>query len=191
MQQSVLPGFEPPPLEIHNLFFALLPDDATCARIAAIAERLRHDHPIQGRWLKPPRYHLTLRFLGEYPRLPADLVANACAAAACVRAPAFVLPLDTVGNFAGAHVCWLGCAQPPQALLALFDRLGTALHEHGCRVVGSARLVPHVTLLRDAHAELDFPLTPAVPWRIDEFVLIDSQTRPFLPYRILGRWLLG
>jgi 2'-5' RNA ligase len=188
--QSSLPGFEPPVREIHNLFFALWPDDGTRAAIAATAARLQRDHPVQGRWLKAPRYHMTLRFLGGHARLPEPLVASARASAASVQVPSFELSLDKVGSFANARACWLGCTQPPPAVFTLFDQLGIALRAHGCRSVGGSQLVPHVTVLRDAARELDFPASPALPWHIDEFVLVHSQTEPYQPYRILGRWPL-
>lgn len=190
MQQSSLPGFEPPPREVHNLFFALWPDEATRARLATVAGQLQGDIPIAGRWIKPARYHMTLQFLGEHAMLPTSLAASAHASAASVRAPAFELSLDKLGSFANARACWLGCAQPPPQIFALFDQLGDALRANGCRVAGGRQLVPHVTVLRDAAHELDLPLNPALPWRVDEFVLIHSQTQPHLPYRILGRWPL-
>jgi 2'-5' RNA ligase len=192
MQQSSLPGFEPPPRELHNLFFALWPDDATRAGIGAVAERLRLDQPTQGRWIKPSRYHLTLQFLGEYAALPADLVAKACTAAARVRVPGFDLTLDKIGSFGNAKIpCWLGCVQLPPGLQALSDGLGDALRGVGCRVAGSTQLVPHVTVLRDAQHALDLPLDPLLRWHVGEFVLIGSRIQPFAPYRILGRWPLG
>lgn len=190
MQQASLPGFESPARELHNLFFALWPDEATRIRIAEVAQRRQKSRLATGRWLTPLRYHLTLQFLGEHARLPSDLIANACSAAARLRLPAFELSLDKVGSFANARVCWLGCTQPPNEMLALFDQLGIALAASGCRIVGNKQLVPHVTLQRDAEHELNFPLSPALRWHVDEFVLIHSQTQPFMPYRIVNRWPL-
>ncbi len=193
MQQASLPGFDVPAPEIHNVFFALLPDEATRARIAAAAEWLQQQADVpHGRWLKPARYHLTLPFLGEHSRLAPELVERAMAAANEVDAAAFDLELDLAGSFAGnARIpCWLGCRETPTALQALFDGLSAALRRHACRTVGSAQLVPHVTVLRDADRGVRMPLDPAIAWRVDEFVLIDSQTQPFRPYRILGRWPL-
>jgi len=193
MQQASLPGFDLPAPETHNLFFALLPDEAARTRIAATAAWLQRqpDAP-RGRWLKPERYHLTLPFLGEHARLSPELVERAMSAAGEVHAAAFDLELDVAGSFAGnARIpCWLGCREPPAALQALFDGLSAALRRHACRVVGGVPLVPHVTVLRDADRGMKLPLDPAVRWRVDEFVLIDSQTQPFRPYRMLGRWPL-
>jgi 2'-5' RNA ligase len=188
MSQTSLPGFEPPLREIHNLFFALWPDDATRIAIDTAVDRLTLAHPIGGRRIKAARLHMTLQFLGEHGRLPADLIASACAAAAEMRAAAFDLELDTVGSFGNRNIpCWLGSRQPSPALQALFDQLGEALRRHGCRVVDGSRFVPHLTVLRDAQRPLDLPLDAPIRWHVDEFVLIDSRTQPFAPYRLLGR----
>jgi 2'-5' RNA ligase len=71
----------------------------------------------------------------------------------------------------------------------LHDELGTALARLGCRPHGPSRLVPHVTVLRDAKRALRRPLAAAIPWRVDEFVLIESRTPD--PYRTVGRWSLA
>lgn len=190
MQQASVPGFDPPAKELHNLFFALLPDDTTRTGIVVVADRLQHDHPQAGRWLKPSRYHMTLQFIGEHAALSPALVAAACATAAGVEARTFELTLDTIGSFANARVGWLGCKRMPQPLANLFDQLGAALRANGVPVLGSARLAPHVSLVRDARQVFEQPLSPALAWHVDELVLIDSQTKPFRPHRILGRWKL-
>lgn len=190
MPQTHLPGSEPPPREAHHLFFALWPDEATRARMAAAAESLRAV-AAHGRWIKPHRYHLTLQFLGEHAALPAVLLERAIDAAARVRVPAFDFALDVAGSFAKARIpCWLGCSEVPAGLQALFDTLGAALRENACRVVSAPRLVPHVTVLRGAEQSLNTRLASVVRWPVDEFVLIDSRTQPPAPYRILGRWPL-
>jgi 2'-5' RNA ligase len=190
MQQSHLPGFAPPAREIHNLFFALWPDEATRARIAAAADRLRREQAPQGRWIRPERYHLTLEFLGEHAAFPAALAERAAAAAGEVQAEAFALDLDVAGSFANAKIpCWFGCRTPPPGLLRLHERLRAALAAHGCRVA-RAPLVPHVTILRDADRRLQAELPAPLRWAVGEFVLVDSRTQPFAPYRVLGRWPL-
>src|SRR5262245_38514390 len=40
----------------HNLFFGLMPDQATCARMTAAVEHLRATEAFKGRWLQPHRY---------------------------------------------------------------------------------------------------------------------------------------
>jgi 2'-5' RNA ligase len=191
MSQDNLPGFEPPPREIHNLFFALWPDEPVRALISSVAESL-HSSPVRrGRWIKPHRYHLTPAFLGEHAALPAALVERACAAAEGVRASAFDLVLDIAGSFGKTRIPgWLGCSAEPPALRALFEELSQALRTQGCRVRGGDRFVPHVTVLRDADQALRADLQTPVSWRVDEFVLIASRTLPPAPYRLLGRWQL-
>ncbi|GAA0708796.1 RNA 2',3'-cyclic phosphodiesterase [Dokdonella soli] len=191
MQQSNLPGFDPPAREVHNLFFALWPDESTRQRIAHAAAGLQREQNPYGRWIKPARYHLTLQFLGEHASLQPKLIDRASAAAAQVRAAPFDLVLDSIGSFVNARIpCWLGCSEVPTGLQILFDALSETLRSNGCRITRATRLVPHVTILRDADRQVHAHLESAVRWRVDEFVLIDSQIQPFMPHRILGRWPL-
>jgi 2'-5' RNA ligase len=187
--QGELPGFAPAPA-IRNLFFALAPAPATRAAMAAAADALRAEHDPRGRWLKPARYHLTLQFLGEFAQVPPDLVARAIAASADIALPRFDFRLDVAGSFGARGMpVWLGCQEAPAALLQLHDALGRALARHGCRTHGASRMVPHVTILRDAEHALRRPLAPPIDWHVEEFVLIDSQ--PPEPYRVIGRWPLA
>jgi 2'-5' RNA ligase len=177
--------------EKHNLFFALTPDDETRSAIASAVDGLRATVVTSGRWLKPPRYHLTLAFLGEFGEVPADLIASALAAAGKVRVPTIEISLDRVGSFSARRIpVWLGCDTPP-ALRELHELLAHALREQGCDPRRDANFVPHVTILRDADAAFDQSLAPAIRWRVDAFVFIDSRTQPPAPYRELGRWPLG
>ena len=186
--QSELPGFEPA-RAIHNVFFALSPPASTRAAIAAAADALRATDAPPGRWLKPPRYHLTLQFLGEHARLSPDLVARTIDAAGDIHEAPFEFALDAIGSFGARRMpLWLGCDETPVDLLHLHEALGKALARRACRTHGATRLVPHVTILRDAEHALHRPLRPPIPWRVDEFVLIDSQ--PPEPYRVIGRWPL-
>jgi 2'-5' RNA ligase len=186
--QNELPGLEPV-RAVHNLFFALSPPASTRASIAAAADALRTAEASVGRWLKPPRYHLTLQFLGEYAHVPADLLARAIESAAQVTLARFSFELDIVGSFGARRMpLWLGCSEIPAELLRLHEALGKALARHACRTHGATRLVPHVTILRDAEQALHRRLSEPITWRVDEFVLIDSQ--PPDPYRVVGRWPL-
>jgi 2'-5' RNA ligase len=189
-EQAGLPGLDggrsPPP---HRLFFALWPDAATRTAIAAATDAVLQAQPAQGRRLRPDRYHLTLQFLGDIPAERRDAVlAAATAAAANVDSQAFDLVLDQAGGFANAHVWWLGPAGGPDGLRALWDALAVELPHHGVKPKASPGFSPHLTIVRDVAARL--PATPIAPirWRVDRFVLIDSQ--PPKPYRIVGEWRL-
>ena len=175
--------------ELHQLFFALWPDESTRSRFAAAAEWLR-EQGAQGRWIKPERYHLTLHFLGRHAAAGEERLARACAAAGQVSAGGFELGIDRAGSFALARIpAWLGCSVPPVGLQALVATLGEGLHAQGLRVEGEP-FVPHVTVLRDAALPVRATLPKPVRWRVEEFVLVDSRIQPFAPYRIVGRWRL-
>ncbi|HEY0504009.1 MAG TPA: RNA 2',3'-cyclic phosphodiesterase [Lysobacter sp.] len=175
--------------EMHRLFFALWPDDALRARIAATAAALETEHAPGGRRLKPERYHVTLQFLGDFRPVPERLVDDARAAADAVRAPAFELPLDCAGSFRGANVWWLGSQAMPDGLRTLWDALGGALARQRVPVKTGAGFVPHLTIQRDVRRHLPSTPVAALPWTVREFVLLDS--RQGRPYDVLGRWPLG
>jgi 2'-5' RNA ligase len=146
---------------------------------------------MQGRWIKPHRYHMTLQFLGGCANASDDPVDRFVRAADAVHAQAFEFAVDIAGSFAGAPVpCWLGCRQVPAALQHLVDALARSLREHDCRAVDGKVWVPHVTIARDADRRLQCAIEPVVRWRVDEFVLVESVLHPQAAYRILGRWAL-
>jgi 2'-5' RNA ligase len=147
------------------------------------------EHEPGGRPLKPDRYHVTLQFLGDFQPLPPQLRDDALAAAATVQAHAFDLPLDGVGSFRGSNVWWLGSETTPEGLRTLWDALGLALAKRRVPVKASGGFVPHLTVQRDVRRHVaSTPLATPLPWRVREFVLIDS--RQGRPYDVLGRWPL-
>lgn len=192
MQQMSFPGIESPARgETHNLFFALWPGESTRAQIEAAAAQLKRSHAPQGRWLNPRRYHLTMRYLGAHVALPPQLVSVALAAGDEVRVPAFDLVLDAAGSFRNSNIpWWLGCSAEPVGVDALSRGIADAFRALGSHVAGGGRLVPHITILRDADRPL--PATPIAPivWPVDEFVLIDSLLGADSRYTILRRWKL-
>ncbi|NUS38020.1 MAG: RNA 2',3'-cyclic phosphodiesterase [Lysobacter sp.] len=189
--QPSLPGLAPtevprgPP---HRLFFALWPDAALREAVAGTTEALVRLHPNDGRRLRADRYHMTLQFLGDIPAPRRDeVVARATGAAQAVASAAVDLVLDHAGGFPNARVWWLAPAAAAE-LRRLWDALGMALLHAGQKAKASPGFSPHLTIVRDVGARL--PATPVAPlrWRVDRFVLIDSQ--PPKPYRIVGEWPL-
>lgn len=173
----------------HNLFFALSPGVATRAAIAAAAHALRDEHPDIGRWINPPRYHMTLLFLGAHDALPGRVVTQAIEAAMHVKAAPFAFPLGVVGSFGARRMpVWFGCNAMPPALRRLHDGLETALRPAFPTQDHAVRFVPHVTIVRDATRALHRALDPPIVWPVDEFALIDSE--PPNPYRVIARWPL-
>ena len=176
----------------HHLFFALWPDDDTRERIASAAEQLKRTHAPRGRWIRPHRYHLTLRFLGEHATLPDPLIAACRAAGDAVRAPPFSFALDAAGSFANRKIpWWLGCHAMPDALDALWSALALHLRAHGIAPNEPAPRVAHVTILRGADRRLAIERIDPIEWAVGEFVLVDSALGAAPSYTILQRWPLG
>jgi 2'-5' RNA ligase len=161
-------------------------------RIDTVARRLQQDLHPRGRWIRPERYHLTLRFLGTHVQLPDDLLAAAHAAGESVRTRAFEFALDVAASFANRHVpWWLGCREIAPALAALAAALDAAFRTSGCAPRDDAPFVPHLTILRDADRVLaPMPIEPVV-WPVDEFVLVDSVLAAQSRHVILRRWALS
>jgi len=173
----------------HNLFFGLLPEERTRRRMTQEVERLRAAHDVQGRWINPARYHLTLHYLGSFSELPEDLVARTCRGADEVRMPEFDLVLDSAGHFAQG-VGWLGSAQTDAHLQQLWEALRMALTREHVRIQGHAAFKPHVTVLREARRGLPAgPIEPIV-WPARDFALIDSQLGSRNEHVIVQRWEL-
>jgi len=176
---------------LHNLFFALQPGDRVRGEIDVAASQVRDEQPSSGRWIKPHRYHLTLRYLGAHASLPEQLVAAARRCGDQVRVPSFTFALDTAGSFANHSIpWWIGCREMPATLGALWDAIAASLDAQGFRAPTGGRAA-HVTILRDADRPL--PSTPIVPiaWPVDEFVLIDSLLGPQASHTVLQRWRLS
>lgn len=166
----------------QRLFFALWPDEATRAALAAAAAAAVADAP--GKRTPAANLHLTLLFLGH---LDADGRARAEAAAAAVRGAPFTLIIERTGWFSGARVAWLGPrAVPPQLAelrRALTARLGAA------RVpCDENEFHPHVTCLRQAPAPPHAATVAPVDWAVSEFVLVLSDRGR---YQVVHRWPLG
>lgn len=176
---------------VERLFFALWPDEATRAGLAASSQHLKHKlHPI-GRWVGAHRYHLTLHFLGDWPVLPESLAQRAMNAAASVQAPRFDLRIEEAGSFRNRSIpWWLGPSQPSAPLKHLWRALREALQAHSVPYDAKLRLAPHVTVMRDAAQLLPVTPVPPVTWPVDQFALIHSHLGAQSHYRVLGTWPL-
>lgn len=182
--QGDLLGGAPSPANLHRLFFALLPPASLRDRIADAAAGIERMQPSGGRQLKPDRYHVTLRFLGDFDPLPPSLPTAARAAGDAVPLRRFEWVLDHAGSFDGNGVRWLGGAAS-DGVQALWCDLGDALARQGIRVARQG-FAPHLTVARDARAPLGHVAIDPISWTVDEFALVGS--RPGRPYEILQRW---
>lgn len=175
----------PSPGGVQRLFFALVPPPALRDRIAATAADVERAHPSGGRLLKPERYHLTLRFLGDFDPLPPSLPDAARAAGDAVPPRRFDLRLDHAGSFGRNGVRFLG-GPGSDALQALWRDLGDALARRGVRLPREPSFTPHLTIVRCARAPLGPTPVDPLSWPVDGFALVLS--RPGRPYDILHRW---
>jgi 2'-5' RNA ligase len=176
---------------MHRLFFALAPDAQGRRAINHAAALVQQRHPqLRARWVKPERFHATLNFLGDYPAMPGEVIDNAMAAAARLRAEAFAWTLDYVSSFHGREPpCVLRGVRVPEALPRLWRDLHALLGEAGLPLRVERMFTPHVTLAyaRQVLPE-PMPVTPII-WQVDHFVLVHSVVGRG-NYRILGSWTL-
>jgi 2'-5' RNA ligase len=168
------------------VFFALWPEDAVRQELARAA-RLMHG-ACGGRVTRTDNLHLTLVFLGEVQRKRLDTLREAAAA---VRAPAHVLPLERLGWFRRNRVAWAGPGETPRETLELVRRLEAALRQ--ARFHFDARpYEAHITLLRKALCGEALPEIAPIRWPVREFVLVESElNQGGSIYRIIGRWSLN
>ncbi|WP_229732174.1 RNA 2',3'-cyclic phosphodiesterase [Pseudomonas sp. N040] len=164
-----------------RLFFAL----ACPATIAARISEWRNTLGIDGTPVPAANLHVTLAFLGTQPcaRLP-ELIELAAA----IETPAFTLALDRLQRWSGG-VLLLAPSQPPQALLALAERLRTELLALGIASEPHEYL-PHLTLARHCRAAVA-GMPPTFAWQAGEFGLFTSESAPAgVRYRPLASWPL-
>ncbi len=190
-EQSFLPGFEAAPRPTDRLFFAIYPDATTAAQIAALAQQLRTQHGLQGKPLKPERFHITLHHLGDYAGLPQDLVAAASMAGASVAAAPFDVTFDRAASFTSTprnRPFVLRGDGGLAALVAFQQSLGEALKKTVLGRWAKPGFTPHVTLLYDDRSVPE-QAVPPVAWTAHEFVLLHSLIGQTL-HVPLARWPL-
>ena len=149
----------------RKLFFALWPDDAARAALAALQA------PIAGRLTPPAKLHLTLAFLG---RVPAGAAPALLAIRDRLHVPPLRLSIDCYGYFTRPRIAWAGMTQVPAGLVALHEELVRALEAGGFSAATHGAFKPHVTLAREAkQAPPEAPAAPVV-WTVDRAVLVES-----------------
>jgi len=190
-QLDLLGGADTRPTEIHRLFFALVPDDATRVQLAQAAEALKASHPgLHARWVNPSRYHATLHFLGDHAMLRQDVVDAAMVAAGKLRLAPFAWMLNQAASFHGRQPpCVLRSSIVPEPLQQLWQDLRVALIRAGQGGHVERNITPHVTVAY-SHGQL-LEVTPIDPvmWKVEGIALIHSVVgQP--DYQVLARWPL-
>jgi 2'-5' RNA ligase len=186
-------GLKPEPLpETARVFFALWPDAGLQANLAKEAKRLHE--LLGGRRTRTETIHLTLLFVGAYPR--AGLL-ELIAAAHRLRVPDFELVFDEADCWRHNRIAFLGASEPPQPLLELVAGLEGVARDLGI-AYDRRPYKPHITLLRHARCTKKSPaegrasteriLIPApVPqrWRAGAFTLMESRLDPSGAYYVV------
>jgi 2'-5' RNA ligase len=186
-QQLFLP-FEAP---LDRLFFAILSPPEAAVQIADCFHALRSEHGLKGRPIGPDRLHISLRGLGDHPRLPKTLIEKAQGAGASVAMPPFEVVLDRAVSFARKN------EKPPVVLrasgdvtpLITFHRfLGEAMKKAGLGRWVVSQFTPHMTLLYDSRMVKEQAIEP-VRLTVSDFVLVHSLVGRSR-YIELARWPL-
>jgi len=152
-----------------RLFFAVLPDSETAARIANLAQRLRRGHGLRGKPLLTPHFHATLFHVVDCNGFPPDLIDMLAKRAATVTMPSFKVAFDRAGSFDGGAFVLRG-DDGLIGLEILQQRLSDALDG---RPDQARSFTPHVTLLRDKCRIDEHPIEP-IEWTVKELVLVHS-----------------
>lgn len=172
---TMMPGDHPAGQEpARRLFFAIWPDEAARARLAAVVREFVP--PGAGRPQRPDQWHLTLEFLGDVPesRLPVVLDAGAAASGgAC----ACELVLDQLEHWKRPQVLCLVAGSIPEALAALVQSLRSELQLRGF-APETRPFRAHLTLARKLRRAPPPGAVEPVRWPVRGLSLVQSVTEP-------------
>lgn len=181
------------PEQIHRLFFALHPDPLVAGEIGRAVAAIQAGGCVRGRWVKPPKRHMTVQFLGTHDARPERVVEQARLAAAQVRLAPFDVVLDRVETFGGHRrsPCVLRCTPDTDAAVrTLHSALGKALAMAGLAQLLEGRFAPHVTIAY-VDGSLAKPIAiPPITWPVREFSLVESRGAE-TSHEVLDRWSLS
>ena len=153
-----------------RLFFAFWPDDelrdVLRRRVPTLLEGVR------GKAQRPDQWHVTAEFLGP---VPADRQSSVWAAADRIDGPPFTIEFDLIDHWRRPQVFWLSASATPTPLATLVTEMRAALRVEGF-VPESRDYRPHVTLARKARTAPKGLLSDPIPWPVDRFALVRSQT---------------
>lgn len=172
-------------IKTHRLFFALWPSDQVRQSIVDVFYSL--PQKIKGRVMRPHNLHATLHFVGQVTEPTKDCMH---VAAQSVNAEAFQLDLDCFGHFPKAKIFWMGTPNPPVQLVLLHKKLGAAIEDCGFNA-DTRPFSPHVTLMRKHSGPVPAKTEFSIPWRVEEFVLVESITyKEGVKYQVIEKYPL-
>jgi RNA 2',3'-cyclic 3'-phosphodiesterase len=153
-----------------RLFFAVVPDPETAARIGSVARHLRISHGLNGKPLEAGHFHVALCPIAEdFGPPPAELIEKLSERASRVVMPSFRVSFDYAMSFKNGALVLRG-DENLIGLEVLQQRLSDALDG---RPQPARRFTPHVTLLRDGYHVPEQVIEP-IEWTVREMVLVQS-----------------
>ncbi|GMR07739.1 MAG: RNA 2',3'-cyclic phosphodiesterase [Gammaproteobacteria bacterium] len=168
-----------------RLFFALWPSEAMQKTLRQISEGVIVGDG--GRAVPQKNIHMTLHFLGD---VSIDVMPCLEQAASRVSARPFELTVDLLEYRQRLQMLWAMPADTPAALYQLVEDL---YHElSGCDIkLEPRRYLAHMTLMRKLYTMPALPDIPAVRWQVNDFCLVESDTKcQGVVYKVLRRWVL-
>jgi len=168
-----------------RVFFAVWPAPEVQRALGEIARGARSE--CGGRAVPTENIHLTLVFLGDLPR---ERLAALEALGCTVGGRRFNLTVDRLEYWQHNRILWAGTSACPDALQVLVSSLQDAAAGAEFRF-DRRPYVPHVTLLRNARRAPAIERSPAVPWVVNGFALVESAPRERgRAYQVLRSWPL-
>ena len=162
-----------------RLFFALWPDEVLRGCLNDAAKTIPVVRP--ARRVPPNNLHLTLHFVGN---VYFEQLACLQRQARLIEAEAFEFNVDSRGYFSKPRVAWLGCREPPKALVELHRQLGQRLR-HCDYQPEKRRYDPHVTVARKIQSLPELESFEAISWKVKNFALVEvCQTASGVQYRV-------
>ena len=147
MVMTDLPTQSPPSFRGKRLFLAIALPEYVRDKLAG----LREDSLKGFHWVPPQRFHLTLKFIGDFPGQYQPRVEEALAP---IDVRSFLLSMEGLGRFppkGSPHAVWAGLANGHPRLFQLQKRVEDALFNIG--IEPEKRIYqPHVTVARVNHA---------------------------------------
>lgn len=169
-----------------RVFYALVPPSAIRAALAELGRE--HARRLHGRPVPAENIHLTLAFVGAWPRARLDAL---LAAGGALNAEAMRLMLDRQGGFRRSGVAWVAPSSAPVALGMLANSLAGSLRAHGVSY-DEKPFHPHLTIARKCHGSFQHGPVGPYAWDIDAVTLIASDTRAEgARYASLATWPLA
>lgn len=176
------------PRKRFKLFFAILPDAATAARISKCGIGLDEQYGVHGDPLRPDRLHITLHVLGEYDERPDDVIAIAKRVGDLVKVAPFDVVFDRAMTFNTAsnpYVLRVSQSTDPY-IRDFWLKLGMEIAN--VRPFREPSFTPHMTLSYKGNVTAEHPIEP-IRWTAREFVLINSHIGKTY-HEHVGRWPL-